>query len=618
MDMVPNAGSNVKRRTRSQSANGSSSIDVTAPPEQKKVKTSKMASNSSRKVDAEGKPETSSKTRHKKDSTPSSSVSSDDDSDKRSSSTSSSATAIFTIPVSCTDSTDEAQSQEALSTKRTAKYPAWVPITTDEVISSLKLENVITMFNNFMAGYQEMTKARYVEMRQVLQAGETEFKKLLTAALLEEFKSVLIPEYKDGCLLTLLCNSWATKGCCDILDASVTKANILASPLFTGFCIYVNIHPFSLDYDDGKTIGLDALTGDSQFSNHLIGAYHSMVIAPLMTYVNVASTSSRTHSDEFEQKHWKHSSKFLCLDKGVPHMEHLYNAKLAHSNWGRLKEIDMLASAREIFISALSSITQNADGHSKFTEATVLKLLKGVVEENPSCIRDPAYQTYVTKLGELYERITRIRIAIGSKGGTASGKISTSAAEKHKKGIPLLDNEKRRRDGNVKAGTASGKISTSAAEKHKKGIPLLDNEKKVRDGNEKGGKASSITKQSHFWCIKGETEDKVLTDASVGDVCKYVQTNFKKCCGMSTLQRRLKIFVKENEAKKWSTIDLKTSKKAESLPLSVQYKDNPAYKGCFMSQNTKVKAKSKSEKIDASEDEEDFDDDMLEESDGED
>ena len=149
-----NVGSNSKRRPHPKSTNGPPSIDVTgtAPPEENKVKTSKMASISSRKVDAEGKPETSSKKRHKKDFTPSSSVSSDDDSDKRSSSTSSSATAFITNPVSCTDSTDQAQSQEALSTEQTAeKHPPWVPVTADSVISNLKdkLTDITVTMNSF-------------------------------------------------------------------------------------------------------------------------------------------------------------------------------------------------------------------------------------------------------------------------------------------------------------------------------------------------------------------------------------------------------------------------------------------------------------------------------------
>ena len=86
----------------------------------------------------------------------------------------------------------------------------------------------------------------------------------------------------------------------------------------------------------------------------------------------------------------------------------------------------------------------------------------------------------------------------------------------------------------------------------------------MQDGAVKEGKSLCISRQSHFWCIKGETEDEVLTDASVGDVCKYVETNFKKCM-----------------------IDFKKSKKGESLPFTVQYKDIPAYEGCFMSQNKK-------------------------------
>jgi len=99
------------------------------------------------------------------------------------------------------------------------------------------------------------------------------------------------------------------------------------------------------------------------------------------------------------------------------------------------------------------------------------------------------------RCSESYDEITRIRSAIGVKGGKASGKTSTSAAEKVKEGIPLFENEKRKRDGDVK-----------------------------------GGKAVSLSKQSHFWWIKGETED----EASVGDVYKYAQTNFKKCCSLST------------------------------------------------------------------------------------
>jgi len=274
-----------------------------------------------------------------------------------------------------------------------------------------------------------MTEARYDEMLEELEAGETKFKEFLPDALKGEYNHVQIPEYKDKCLFCLLCNSWATKGDHSLLDAFVTKANILACPLFTRFCVHINFHPFSLSYGDGKSIGLDALTGDSQFSNELVGAYHSMVIGPLMTYINVTSTSSRTHSGEFERMHWEQSTKFLCLGKGIPHMEHLYNAKLAHSNWGLLKEIDMLGSTRELFIRAISSIIQNADGHSKFTEATVLKFLKGVVEDNPSCMRDPAYQIYVAKKGESYDGIKGIRSEISMKGVKAGGKAKAKATQ---------------------------------------------------------------------------------------------------------------------------------------------------------------------------------------------
>ena len=124
------------------------------------------------------------------------------------------------------------------------------------------------MFNNFKDGYQD-------EMLQELQAGETEFKKLLTVSLLGENNLIQILKYKDSCLfLCLLCNSWVTKGCCDIREASVTKVNILACLLFTWFCVHLNFNPFSLSYDDKKAVGLDALTGDSKFSNKLRGPTH--------------------------------------------------------------------------------------------------------------------------------------------------------------------------------------------------------------------------------------------------------------------------------------------------------------------------------------------------------
>ena len=74
-------------------------------------------------------------------------------------------------------------------------------------------------------------------------------------------------------------------------------------------------------------------------------------------------------------------------------------------------------------------------------------------------------------------------------------------------GLPLLENEKRKCDRDVKGGTASFKISTSAAKKVKRKEPLLEIEKKAHDGAVKGGKSLCISRQSHFWCIKGETED---------------------------------------------------------------------------------------------------------------
>ena len=48
-------------------------------------------------------------------------------------------------------------------------------------------------------------------------------------------------------------------------------------------------------------------------------------------------------------------------------------------------------------------------------------------------------------------------------------------------GLLLLENEKRKCDRDVKGGTASFKISTSAAEKVKRKEPLLEIEKKAHD-----------------------------------------------------------------------------------------------------------------------------------------
>jgi hypothetical protein len=55
------------------------------------------------------------------------------------------------------------------------------------------------------------------------------------------------------------------------------------------------------------------------------------------------------------------------------------NPKLGHSNWDQLKEIDVLASTRELFIPAISSIIEKADGHCKFNEDTVLIFLVDTV-----------------------------------------------------------------------------------------------------------------------------------------------------------------------------------------------------------------------------------------------
>lgn len=200
----------------------------------------------------------------------------------------------------CNCSSDEAQSQNALSTEQPVKHLSWVPFKGDELISSLNLKNVIRIFNNFQNAYVEMTEARYDKMLVELETGETKFKEFLPDALKGEYNHVQIPDYKDKCLFCLLCNSWAIKGDHSLLDAYVTKANIVACPIFTCFCVHIDFHPFSLPYDNGKTSGLDALTGDSQLSNEIVGAYHSMVIKPLLGFVNVASISSKTHSGEFE------------------------------------------------------------------------------------------------------------------------------------------------------------------------------------------------------------------------------------------------------------------------------------------------------------------------------
>ena len=113
------------------------------------------------------------------------------------------------------------------------------------------------------------------------------------------------------------------------------------------------------------------------------------------------------------------------------------NPKLGHSNWDQLKEIDVLASTRELFIPAISSIIEKADGHCKFNKDTVLIFLvdtvliflKEVVKDNASCMCDPVYQIYVTEEGEVYNVIKDIQSEIGRKGSSKGGKAKAKATQ---------------------------------------------------------------------------------------------------------------------------------------------------------------------------------------------
>ena len=62
-----------------------------------------------------------------------------------------------------------------------------------QCIDAIVIQSKNIMFNNFKDGYQD-------EMLQELQAGETEFKKLLTVSLLGENNLIQILKYKDSCL----------------------------------------------------------------------------------------------------------------------------------------------------------------------------------------------------------------------------------------------------------------------------------------------------------------------------------------------------------------------------------------------------------------------------------
>ena len=105
--------------------------------------------------------------------------------------------------------------------------------------------------------------------------------------------------------------------------------------------------------------------------------------------------------------------------------------------------------------------------------------MKGVVEENLSCMHDPAYQTYVTKRGESYNGITRIRSAIGSKGGTVGGK-------------------------------ACGIIAATAVEKVKNLETFSESEQRVYDVKVMEGKPASIPRQFIFWSTKEKMRIKIL------------------------------------------------------------------------------------------------------------
>ena len=121
----------------------------------------------------------------------------------------------------------------------------------------------------------------------------------------------------------------------------------------------------------------------------------------------------------------------------MPHMEHLYNARLGHANWNILKEIDMSATEREILFIAISSIIQNSEGHSpNFNKETALCFLKKIVEDNPSCMRNIAHGTYVTQQGESYDGIKGLWGEISSKAvkDKVSGKMLTRSEHMRKIG----------------------------------------------------------------------------------------------------------------------------------------------------------------------------------------
>ena len=377
------------------------------------------------------------------------------------------ASAAASVSFEDSDDTDSDQDSECLSDveqdddsrsiqSQKAKK-AWPPITADSAISNLK--DKLTVFTKSMNSFTPngrnrnkvpISKDRYNEMIRKVGEQEDLFLKMIkdNKLVLDEhlgkYSRVLYPEYKEGHLLSLLCFSWATTGCCEIREASVTIASRLACPFFTGFCIYVDFHPFSLDYDVGKSLGLDALTANRDNTDLIIGLYHSMVIETLLPYVDVASTSSKTIDRDFGRLHAQalFSSKILPTIH-MPHMELLYNGWLGHCHWDLLKEIDISATERELLFMTISYIIKNPEEHiSNFNEESALCLLKKIVEDHPSCVRNIAYETFVTKTGESYNGIKGIRRAHGSKGGKATQDTRDENFENHCSDLVIFNVEK--------------------------------------------------------------------------------------------------------------------------------------------------------------------------------
>ena len=90
--------------------------------------------------------------------------------------------------------------------------------------------------------------------------------------------------------------------------------------------------------------------------------------------------------------------------------------------------------------------------------------------------------------------IARIRIAIGSKGGTVGGK-------------------------------AFGIIAATAAEKVKKRETLSESEQRVYDVKVMGGKAASIPRQFRFWSTKGKKRNTFITFLTSSSLTNPVTVN---------------------------------------------------------------------------------------------